>query len=389
MTVNVRKYRGAKHLIDVRVTFPDGTSRRDRRVIGSVTRAQAKAWGGERERELLARHGKVDSPAFDAFADEWLATYPASANNSPTTIRGRTGHIATHLKPYFGSTTLDRIDRKMLDLFVVQLFKRQRGKPDERRVRKVGTGPRPITARTVAHVLSTLGKMLRTAVEWGSLETMPKLPRVKVSDSGFAYYDRDEAARLLAAAPDLESRALLMFALHTGARAGEQLAVRVGDLDLVTGQVTFSRSTTRGVVRESTKSGRVRPVLLTETLQDMLRDMLARRAVRSLDGDELVFAHADGRPLALHDLHRTLRRAARRAELRRLRWHDLRHSYASILTGGGCPIRQVQTWLGHSTLGMTMRYSHLAPGGGREHLAALEPESTKAIRRPRAEGNAE
>jgi integrase len=141
----------------------------------------------------------------------------------------------------------------------------------------------------------------------------------------------------------------------------------------------------RRKVRESTKSGRVRTVLLTDPLRDALRDLLAHRAIRSLDGDELVFAGPKGKPLALHDLHRTMRRAARRAGLRLIRWHDLRHSYASILTASGCPIRQVQTWLGHSTLAMTMRYSHLAPNGGREHLGVFgsgpKPGQPQAIQR--------
>jgi site-specific recombinase XerD len=62
----------------------------------------------------------------------------------------------------------------------------------------------------------------------------------------------------------------------------------------------------------------------------------------------------------------------RQAQVRKLRWHDLRHSFASNLTIGGTPIRQVQEWMGHSTIMMTMRYSHLAPGGGREYLSALD-----------------
>jgi site-specific recombinase XerD len=54
----------------------------------------------------------------------------------------------------------------------------------------------------------------------------------------------------------------------------------------------------------------------------------------------------------------------------------LRHSFASNLTIGGTPLRQVQEWLGHSSITMTMRYSHLAPGGGREYLAALDGPAT-------------
>jgi integrase len=74
--------------------------------------------------------------------------------------------------------------------------------------------------------------------------------------------------------------------------------------------------------------------------------------------------------------------AARRAGLRRIRWHDLRRSFASQLITAGVSIRQVQEWMGHSTIGMTMRYAHLAPGGGADLIRALEaPEDGAAWQR--------
>ena len=71
-------------------------------------------------------------------------------------------------------------------------------------------------------------------------------------------------------------------------------------------------------------------------------------------------------------LHERLWGACSRSGLRRIRWHDCRHSFASQLVIAGTPLRQVQEWLGHSTILMTMRYSHLAPGGVREFLSALD-----------------
>jgi site-specific recombinase XerD len=96
----------------------------------------------------------------------------------------------------------------------------------------------------------------------------------------------------------------------------------------------------------------------------------ALKAAKHLKGN-LVFCQADGEPLTLFMLHGALIRAARKAGLRLLRWHDLRHSFASNLTKNGTPLKQVQEWMGHSTITMTMRYAHLAPHGGREHLAGL------------------
>jgi site-specific recombinase XerD len=80
------------------------------------------------------------------------------------------------------------------------------------------------------------------------------------------------------------------------------------------------------------------------------------------------------RSILLFALH-TGARACRRAGLREIRWHDLRHSFASQLAAAGVPLRQVQEWLGHSTINMTVRYAHLAPGSGASLILALEPSA--------------
>jgi integrase len=128
--------------------------------------------------------------------------------------------------------------------------------------------------------------------------------------------------------------------------------------------VVFRRSSTRGLVGP-TKSGKDRKVPLTGELERALK------AVRHLRG-KLVFCNEDGSPMKLDQLHERLWTACRRAGLREIRWHDLRHSFGSQLAIANVPVRQIQGWMGHSTIAMTMRYMHLAPGGGREFIAALE-----------------
>jgi site-specific recombinase XerD len=112
-----------------------------------------------------------------------------------------------------------------------------------------------------------------------------------------------------------------------------------------------------------------------------LEAALKKHKQKNLMRGPFVFCQHDehSSPLTVWHLHGALERAARRAQIRLLRWHDLRHSFASNLTIGGTPMRQVQEWLGHATLTMTLRYSHLAPGGGREYLAALDiPEASES-----------
>jgi integrase len=129
--------------------------------------------------------------------------------------------------------------------------------------------------------------------------------------------------------------------LKTG--RGEQLALRwgdidwnKGDIDRNKGEIAFRRSSTGGRVGP-TKSGKERRVPMTEGSAKALRK------VKHLRGD-LVFCRFDGQPLTIWQLHARLWSACRRAGLRKIRWHDLRRSFASQLVTAGVPIRR-QDWL--------------------------------------------
>ena len=111
----------------------------------------------------------------------------------------------------------------------------------------------------------------------------------------------------------------------------------------------------------------------------------ALQKIRHLRGDR-VFCNDDGSPLTIWQLHDRLWRTCRRAGLRRIRWHDCRHSFASQLVTAGTPMRQVQEWLGHVSITMTMRYAHLAPDGGHEFIAALDRAPSRLLRQPDGNG---
>jgi integrase len=144
---------------------------------------------------------------------------------------------------------------------------------------------------------------------------VPKFPSVKVPTPDFDFFNREESALVIEASRSLEERALLMFAFHTGARAGEQLALEWGDLDFRNRFVSFRRSSTDGVVKDSTKSSKPRKVPMTASLEAALK---ASEHVKGA----LVFSNPDGSPLTHWQLHERLWGACRRARLRRIRWHD-------------------------------------------------------------------
>ncbi len=360
MSVRRRTYRDrktgavtARWVVDIDLQHPDGRRERIRKTSPVHSFRGAEQYERDLRASLLAgTYGKKEVPTFQEFVSErWLSTYPKSVGNRPTSIREKEIHVRIHLLPVLGRLRLDKISGEV----VARLFARLRTKlPDKK----------ALAEKTIKNVRATLRRILASAKEWGEIPAIPDLPRVKVPESSWDFFTWEETERLLAACRDEEERALLMFAVHTGARAGEQLALSWGDIDWHNHLVVFRRSSTRGIVGP-TKSGRERKVPLTGKLEAALRRIKHLRSDR-------VFCNPDGSVLTLDQLHERFWMVSRRAGLRRLRWHDLRHSFGSQAAMAGVPIIQVQQWMGHSTIAMTMRYAHLSPGAGADWIRMLE-----------------
>lgn len=340
------------------VKLPNGTKLR----ISGTPSINTKLEAEKAERNHIARTLspppalKKEVPTFGTFADDWWQVYPKAAGNRASTQRATEVHLRHHLKPHLGSVPLDQVRGLVIDKFFAKLkeTKHRKGKTLSEKTRK--------------NIRATLRKMLVCAVEWELLEALPKLPRIKVPEPRFDFYNREESALLLAAARSEEERLQILFALDTGARVSEQLAIEWGDLDFTNGFVVFRRATIRGEVGP-TKSGRERKVPMTETLKQALKRHRHLRGPR-------VFCDAKGEPLEDWILLDRLHVVCKRAGLRQIRWHELRHSFASQLVTANVPLRQVQEWLGHSTITMTMRYSHLGPGGNSVLIRALDQRQT-------------
>ena len=138
----------------------------------------------------------------------------------------------------------------------------------------------------------------------------------------------------------------LLIALYTGMRAGEQFGLRWRDVDFANRTVTL----------EQTKNGDVRYVRLSPTALKAFQDLQDRRP--SNDKDAFVFLSYKGTQLL--DYRFWFNQAVTDAKIERIVWHSLRHTFASRLVMKGVDLRTVGKQLGHRTLQMTMRYSHLA-----------------------------
>ncbi len=166
--------------------------------------------------------------------------------------------------------------------------------------------------------------------------------------------DRDELERF----EDHRDSEAVRVAAYSGLRLGELLALRWRDVDWTGSALTISRSLSSGV-EGTTKTGHVRRVPMADQAAAAL-DRLSQRQ-DFVSPDDYVFCNAFGRPLDGSALRRGDKRARDAAGLRPLPWHDLRHTFGSLLVAGGVGLVSVKDAMGHSQLTTTSRYLHARP----------------------------
>lgn len=280
------------------------------------------------------------------FLKRWLADVVAQ-RNKPRTHESYEQILNDHVIPKLGKLTLtelkpDRVQGLLNDLT------------------KQGLSP-----RTVNYVRAILRRALNQAVLWryvtynvATLVTPPRVEKHKVEP-----LTRDEARKLLDALKGHRLEALYLMALLLGLRRGEVLGLRIADLDFDAGTVRIEGALQwqRGkLVRDSVKTASsVRMLPLPSTLVPLLRDHVAAQQARFPD-NEYVFASTTGTPINPHNLRRQFKEFLRKAKLREIRFHDLRHSCATFLIAGGVHPRTIMQILGHSQISTTLNiYGHV------------------------------
>jgi integrase len=262
-------------------------------------------------------------------------------------------------------------------------------------------GDRPaaeVTTRDVENLLATVAatgvaprtvnatrEIMGAAYNFGMKSTSFSLPTNPVRDTdrrrvpapqALAFYSPDEVEAIARSLengyhrPAVEARGELerfedyrdaeavRIAAYCGLRLGELLALRWRDVDWSGAALTISRSLSAGI-EGTTKSGQVRRVPLADQPAAAL-DRLSRRD-DFVSADDYVFCNALGRPLDDSALRRRYKNARDAAGLRPLRWHDLRHTFGSLLVASGVDLVSIKDAMGHSQLTTTSRYLHARP----------------------------
>ena len=203
---------------------------------------------------------------------------------------------------------------------------------------------------TANRYLAALSKAFTIAVrEWGWLRENPiqKVSKFQEGKPRERFLSKEEIARLLAVCKNSKSPhlyAVTLFAISCGARKGEILGLRWQDIDFDRATATF----------KATKNGELRSVPLSAPILEYLRSERLKRFIFS----EYVFPSIDGQCPA--DIRTAWENAVEEAELPGVCFHILRHTCASHLAMSGASTLEIAAVLGHKTLAMVKRYSHLS-----------------------------
>ncbi|MBC5824299.1 MAG: site-specific integrase [Candidatus Eremiobacteraeota bacterium] len=310
-----------------------------------------------------ARAGVLNSnrQTVAAFLTRWLEDCARPAVRIGT-YRLYEGLLRLHIIPRIGSLRLDRLTP--LHLQAMQSDLERQGK----------------SARLREQIHNLLHGAFDRAVRWRMIFSNPvdALEKARVPRRSMRALSADEAQRLLDAAKGSKFYALYKLALTTGMRQGEILALRWSDVDLEARSLSVRHTllSDRGtpILAEPKTAHSRRKIELGADTVAALREHRLALFSRGLRASEWVFPDSKGGPMRKDNLVRdSFWPLLKAAGLPRIRFHDLRHTAASILLAHGTHPKIVQELLGHSKMALTMdTYSHAIPTLQREAADKLD-----------------
>jgi len=305
---------------------------RYKRAVGK-TKTKAKEVLRKIETDLIS--DKFNLPVrnkmtFKKLADYWLENY-SKINNAPSQCAKNRERIEKHLKPCFGDCEISQITPRMID----EYKQSKHGK---------------LSSATINRTLAILRKMFNDAMRWDFMSQNPMtfIQQLRENEKGFDFYSTEETGMFLKNCSN-DFYPIVCCAVYTGMRIGEIVALKWEDVDFEKRIIRVEKSG-----NGSTKSRKIRYIPINKRLLNVLKEL--RKTTRS----DLVFPDERGEMRRI-DFRGEMRRAAENAGIRKIRMHDLRHTFASNYVISGGNIVSLQKILGHSTINMTLRYAHLAP----------------------------
>jgi integrase len=298
--------------------------------------------GGSAYRRFRLGRNRRSGPLFVEVAEEWLSV---QTHLRPRVLRLYQTAVRRHLAPRIGDIAICDLDEDAIAAVIADLQ------------------AQGLAGGTIRGILVPLGRVFAFAIRQGiitddPLRRLERQERPRVGRREMRILTPDEINDLLAVVRPTY-RTLLATAIFTGLRQGELLGLQWVDADFEPGMLHVRRQLDRSGAYVEPKTPRaLRSVALMPSLAELLRDH--RDASPYSDATDPVFATRTGRPMYYRNVSRRgLAAAVETAGLDRpgeprLRFHDLRHSYASLLIAQGLNVVFVSRQLGHASAGFTL-----------------------------------
>jgi integrase len=301
---------------------------------------------------------------FQDFSKLWLESY-AKDNVKPSTLSGYNHTIEKRLIPAFGHLQMSNISTRAMQLYVA----------DRRR---------NICGKSILNEVVLLKTMFKHAYKWDYIKINPceHLERPKTVKPEIDILEPTETSILLDNSSNLY-RIAFLTAILTGVRAGELWALQWGDLDWNSMKIYIRRSVWRNQFQTPKSKSAIRKIDLPDTLIPELRKW---KLACPLSEHDLMFPSQDGQ-ITCHDnaMKRHFNQALRRAKLRHVSFHSLRHTNASIRIQAGQNIKYMSSQLGHASVKITLdTYGHLFNDQdfNRRQVDMLEKTFYTSVRNP-------
>ncbi|MGD0336041.1 MAG: site-specific integrase [Candidatus Omnitrophota bacterium] len=291
---------------------------------------------------------------FEEFADEYLQLHSKHKRSYNTDKK-----IVGLLKSFFGGKYLYEITS--LD---VERFKSARAK----QVIKRAIAKKTISPATVNRALAVLKSIFNKAILWGKSEKNPckGVELFKEDNQRLRFLEKEEIDRLLSNCCE-HLKPIIIVALYTGMRKSEILKLKWHDIDIK-----------RNIIHLlTTKNGEKREVPMNRIVQKTIIGVLKH------PDSQYIFCNKDGKPYG--DIKKSFFTAINNSGIVDFHFHDLRHTFASQLVMSGVDLNTVRELLGHKSLEMTLRYSHLSPDHKKRAVDVLEQNLHKT--EPQTAGN--
>ena len=380
MGVSVRqKIKGKGHSWWVFITH---NGKRRSRKIGS--KAAAKRIAVEISEKIARQEFNLERekpvPTFKEYSEKWLKDYVAVSCRE-STYEEYNGILKNHVLPVFDDKPIDQVRRGDIRDFLLSKIKDDFSKSRVRSFKDVMSG-------VLGYALDE--ELIQANPTLGITKRLfPKSKRTKKTLNVNYVLTREELELFHDTCKSLvpEYSVFFTMAAKTGMRLGELLALRWDDVDLNSSFFWVRRSYRRGIFTRP-KNGKSRRVDMTSKLKAVLKQHLLKEKKECFSlgvEPELVF-NRYGSPIEQNYIRRVFKRVLKKAGIRDIKLHALRHSYASILLSAGVSLFYVSKQLGHSGINITLDiYGHFIPSEGNREVDLLDsPAPTSTLSAPKA-----